>query len=177
MARGQAHRRAGPGAAMLIADNFLVRLPWQKARTIAGYVSIKDEADVEPLLRQLSDQGKDLVLPAVKAPGEPLEFRRWRPGDALESGHFDTLHPSDAAERAVPDLLLVPMLAFDATGGRLGYGGGYYDRTLAALRQAGTVVAAGIAYAAQLQEGLPRETHDQPMDWIVTEQSAWEIEA
>jgi len=175
--REQAHRLAGPGAGMLIADNFLLSVPWRPARTIAGYVSIKDEADVMPLLRQLAGLGKDLVLPAVTAPGAPLEFRRWRPEDPLETGAFDTLHPSETAERAPPDLLLVPMLAYDETGGRLGYGGGYYDRTLAALRQAGPVIVAGIAYAAQKMDGLPRETHDQPLDWIVTEQGAWEIEA
>jgi len=175
--RAEAHRCAGPGAGPLIADNFLERLPWRAAGIIAGYVPIADEADVMPLLRQLAGQGKDLVLPAVASRDEPLEFRRWRPEDPLERGPFGTSQPGDAAERAVPDLLLVPMLAFDKTGARLGYGGGYYDRTLATLRRSGRVIAAGIAYAAQKMSGLPHETHDQKLDWIVTEQDVWEIEA
>ncbi len=175
--REKAHRDAGPGAGLLIADNFLVSLPWQEARFIAGYLPIQNEADVAPLLRQLADHGKDLLLPAVLGPDLPLEFRRWHPDDPLEPGPFKTLQPSDAAERAVPDMLLVPMLAYDQTGGRLGYGGGYYDRSLAGLRQKGAVTAIGIAYAAQKMKKLPCEAHDQPLDWVVTEQRVWEIKA
>lgn len=175
--REKAHRHAGVGAAMLIADNFLAALPWRTIRTVAGYVAIKDEADPAPLLRQLAGQGVELALPAVTAHGEPLEFRRWTLDDPLEPGPFGTSQPAEAAEKLDPDLLLVPMLAFDANGGRLGYGGGYYDRTLAALRRKGSVIAVGIAYAAQKMDSLPREAHDQPLDWMVTEQSAWEIEA
>ena len=175
--RREAHDRAGPGAGLLIADNFLVRLPWRKATIVAGYVSLGDEADVAPLLGQLAGQGVDLVLPAVAGRDAALEFRRWKPEDPLESGLFATQHPGETAERATPDLLLVPLLAYDLEGGRLGYGGGYYDRTLEALRAAGPVTAVGIGYAAQRMDGLPRETHDQPLDWIVTEQDVWEIEA
>lgn len=174
--REKAHRLAGVGAAMLIADNFFASVPWQLARSIAGYLPIQNEADVAPLLRQLADQGKDLLLPAVLGPDLPLEFRRWHPDDRLEPGPFNTLQPAGTAERAVPDLLLVPMLAFDESGGRLGYGGGYYDRTLATLRQKSPAVAVGIAYAAQKMTNLPCEAHDQPLDWVVTEQSGWEIE-
>ena len=175
--REKAHRQAGPGAGLLIADNFLVTLPWRQARFVAGYLPIRDEADVAPLLRQLADHGKDLLLPAVLGPDLPLEFRRWHPDDPLEPGPFNTLQASAAAERAVPDMLLVPMLAYDESGGRLGYGGGYYDRSLSALRQKGPVTAIGIAYAAQKMKHLPREAHDQPLDWMVTEQSVWEFEA
>jgi 5-formyltetrahydrofolate cyclo-ligase len=175
--RREAHEKAGPGAGLLIADNFLIRLPWRKARVIAGYVSISDEADVAPLLGLLAGHNSELALPAVIGRDEPLEFRRWKPEDTLEDGPFATRHPAEASERAVPDLLLVPLLGFDLEGGRLGYGGGYYDRTLEALRAAGPVTAVGIGYAAQRMDGLPRETHDQPLDWIVTEQDVWEIEA
>ncbi len=174
--RRKAHDEAGPGAGLLIADNFLLHLPWREARAIAGYVSIGDEADVMPLLGQLTAEGADLALPAVKDRDDALEFRRWRPEDALEAGPFGTLHPNDAAERLKPDLLLVPLLAFDRQGGRLGYGGGYYDRTLAAMREKGPVIAVGIGYAAQRQDRLPQEAHDQSLDWVVTEQDVWEIE-
>jgi 5-formyltetrahydrofolate cyclo-ligase len=174
--RRKAHLSAGPGAGLLIADNFLLHLPWREARAIAGYVSIGDEADVMPLLGQLTAEGADLALPAVKGRDEALEFRRWRPEDILEPGPFGTQHPNDAAERLKPDLLLVPLLAFDRQGGRLGYGGGYYDRSLAVMRKKGPVIAVGIGYEAQRQDRLPQEAHDQPLDWIVTEQDVWEIE-
>jgi 5-formyltetrahydrofolate cyclo-ligase len=173
--RREAHLAAGPGAGLLIADNFLVKFPWREARAIAGYVSIGDEADVMPLLGQLAGFDAGLALPAVAAPDAALEFRRWHPEDTLEPGPFSTHHPSDAAERVVPDLLLVPLLAFDRKGGRLGYGGGYYDRTLASLRKQGSVIAVGIGYEAQKRDGLPMEAHDQKLDWIVTEQDVWEI--
>ena len=175
--RREAHIQAGPGSGLLIADNFLVRLPWRDARVIAGYVSIGDEADVAPLLALLAAQGASLALPAVAGREAALEFRRWKPEDELEDGLFSTRHPLATMERVVPDLLLVPLLAFDLKGGRLGYGGGYYDRTLAGLREKGPVTAVGIGYAAQRMDGLPRETHDQPLDWVVTEQGVWEIEA
>lgn len=175
--RRRSHSEAGPGAGLLIADNFLVRVPWRKAHVIAGYISIGDEADVAPLLGLLAGQGANLALPAVATRDAALEFRRWKPEDSLEAGLFATQHPSELAEREVPDLLLVPLLAFDLEGGRLGYGGGYYDRTLAGLRAKGPVIAVGIGYAGQRMDGLPRETHDQPLDWIVTEKDVWEIEA
>jgi len=175
--RREARDRAGPGAGLLIADNFLVRLPWRRASTVAGYVSLGDEADVAPLLGLLAGQGVNLALPAVTERDAALEFRCWKLEDPLEFGPFATQHPNDAAERATPDMLLVPMLAYDLEGGRLGYGGGYYDRTLEALRAAGPVIAVGIAFAAQRMDNLPRETHDQPLDWIVTESEVWEIEA
>jgi 5-formyltetrahydrofolate cyclo-ligase len=175
--RETAHRLAGPGAALMIADNFLRSVPWPTARCIAGYLPIRDEADVTALLCQLGDQGKDLLLPAVMGPDLPLEFRRWCPDDPLEPGPFHTWQPCNVAERAIPDMLLVPMLAYDERGRRLGYGGGYYDRTLADLRHQGTVTAIGIAYAAQKMKSLPCEAHDQPLDWVVTEQTAWEIKA
>ena len=175
--RREAHEKAGPGAGLLIADNFMVRLPWRKARIIAGYVSIGDEADVAPLLALLAGHNAVLALPAVTGREAPLEFRRWKPEDALEDGPFATRHPLAEMERVTPDLLLVPLLAFDLEGGRLGYGGGYYDRSLEHLRGQGPVTAIGIGYAAQRMDRLPRETHDQPLDWIVTEQDVWEIEA
>ena len=92
--RRQAHETAGPGAGLLIADNFLVRLPWRGAKIIAGYVSLGDEADVAPLLGLLAGHGADLVLPAVTETGGPLEFRRWKPEDPLESGPFDRCIPA-----------------------------------------------------------------------------------
>jgi 5-formyltetrahydrofolate cyclo-ligase len=110
-----------------------------------------------------------VALPVVTARGLPLGFRRWRPGDVLVSGAFGLLVPGPSAEPVMPQLVLVPLLAFDRQGGRLGYGAGFYDRTLAVLRAAGPVIAIGVAYADQEVPAVPVEPHDQPLDWIATE--------
>jgi 5-formyltetrahydrofolate cyclo-ligase len=101
-----------------------------------------------------------------------LEFRVWAPGGALENGVFGTRHPPLDSQSVTPDMLLVPMLAFDDTGHRLGYGGGYYDATLQSLRSTGSIVAVGCAFAAQRVASLPVESNDQRLDWLVTEQDA-----
>ena len=103
----------------------------------------------------------------------PLLFRRWLPGDPLVTGAFGISEPAAAAQEVSPQVVLVPMLAFDRQGGRLGYGGGYYDRTLTALRAAsdggGDIVAIGVAFAGQLRDKVPVSESDHPLDWILTE--------
>jgi len=109
------------------------------------------------------------VLPCVEAAGAPLVFREWSPGDDLVEEPFGTRAPAPAATRHDPDVLLVPLLAFDRSGYRLGYGGGFYDRTLEALRAIKSISAVGVAYAAQEVQAVPRGERDQPVDLIVTE--------
>jgi len=142
------------------------------ADVVAGYMPIGSEIDCLPLLRMLAADGVPLCLPVVVAPGAPLTFRRWSPGDALALGTFGISEPTDAAPEVVPQTLLVPMLAFDRQGRRLGYGGGYYDRTLEALRAADDIVAIGVAFAGQLRDKVPVGEGDQPLDWILTEAGA-----
>jgi len=113
-----------------------------------------------------------LALPCVTAPDAPLEFRAWAPGDALETGAYSIACPQPRAPVLTPDLVLVPLLAFDHMGRRLGYGGGYYDRTIAALRAAGDVQVVGLAYSAQRLTRVPSAAHDMRLDWIVTEHGA-----
>jgi 5-formyltetrahydrofolate cyclo-ligase len=110
-----------------------------------------------------------LALPSVSGRGAPLVFRRWSPGDATLIDMFGLTEPLAGAEIVTPSLLLVPLLAFDAAGTRLGYGGGYYDRTLAMLRGAGKIAAIGIAYAGQEVGELPRHEYDEPLDAVLTE--------
>jgi 5-formyltetrahydrofolate cyclo-ligase len=165
----------GATAAQAITRAFLERVPWQSCRVIAGYWPISEEADVRPLLEALGRQGCQLTLPVVPAPRQPLLFRRWSPGAPLEAGFHGTFQPLPESPLLRPDLVLVPLLAFDRGGSRLGYGGGYYDRTLAALRAQGPLLAVGIAFSAQEVAVLPRESHDQGLDWIVTEVSAREM--
>jgi len=139
---------------------------------IAAYWPMGDEIDVRPLLQHLHGAGYVCALPAVVVPKGPLVFRVWHPGMVLDSGVLGTSHPPAVATLVTPRVVLVPLLAFDAAGTRLGYGGGYYDRTLAGLRGTGQVLAIGIAYAAQRVDKAPRTGYDEPLDWIVTEEGA-----
>ncbi len=139
---------------------------------IAGYMPIGSELDCLPLLNRLVATGVPVCLPVVANPDAPLIFRRWLPDDPLVTGTFGISEPTPAAQEVSPRALLVPMLAFDRQGHRLGYGGGYYDRTLQALRAAGDVVAIGVAFAGQLRDKVPVAAGDQPLDWILTEVGA-----
>ena len=125
-----------------------------------------DEADPRALAHALAARGHALALPVVAAKKSPLVFRRWREGDPLIVHIFGMHEPAAAAPEIVPDVLLIPLLAFDAQGTRLGYGGGFYDRTLASLK---TKRAIGIAYAGQEVDELPCHDHDHPLDAVVTE--------
>ena len=131
-----------------------------------------DEFDIRPLMTRLSEGGHLCALPAVVAPGAALIFRRWQPGDRLAEAGFGTREPGAHAIEVVPDMVLAPLLAFDDAGRRLGYGGGYYDRTLGALRAAGRVIAVGVGYQAQRIEEVPSGDGDETLDWIVTEERA-----
>lgn len=144
-------------------------IPYEIGTVVAGYWPMGDELDPRPLLELLGGRGCTLALPVVTAPGQALSFRCWEIGDLLESGPHGTLHPVAAAPIVVPAVLLVPLLAFDVRGYRLGYGGGYYDRTLADLRLRTHVTAIGIAFAAQQVQAVPRDHHDQPLDLMLTE--------
>jgi 5-formyltetrahydrofolate cyclo-ligase len=134
---------------------------------VAGYFPIRDEADPRALMSALAARGHPLALPTI-APGRPLVFRRWKLGDAMRANAqaFNIPEPLDTAPEVMPDAVLVPLLAFDATGHRLGYGGGYYDRTLDKL---GKVQAIGVAYAEQEIAAVPREPHDRRLDAVITE--------
>ena len=134
----------------------------------AGYVRIKSEADPAPAMKQLAAQGWQLALPAVV--GDHLEFRAHSLGGALTKGARAIPEPPPVQPAVTPSLILVPLLAFDYAGTRLGYGGGYYDRALRTLRQAGgQIFAVGLAFEAQKTHALPRDPWDEPLDAVVTE--------
>jgi 5-formyltetrahydrofolate cyclo-ligase len=136
---------------------------------VGSYWPIGSEADPRMLARALAARGHGIVLPCVVEVARALVFRPWREGEPLQTNIHGALEPLADKPQHVPAAILVPLLAFDKGGFRLGYGGGYYDRTLAGLRARGHVLAIGIAYGGQETESLPREPHDQPLDMIVTE--------
>ena len=136
---------------------------------VAGYMPMRSEIDPRPLMHALAARGARLALPVVVARDAPLLFRAWRAHDALVAGPFGTNHPEDHIDDVVPDILLVPLGAFDRVGHRIGYGGGYYDRTLQKLRGATTIVAAGVAFAIQEVETVPASHHDAVLDLVLTD--------
>ena len=140
---------------------------------VAGYSPIGDEIDPTPLLETFHCEQARLALPRVDGKSEPLSFRAFSPGDALEAGAFGVKAPAARAAVLKPSLVLVPLLAFDDAGRRLGYGGGFYDRTLAALRKDGPVVAVGLAFEAQRVRRVPTDALDQRLDYVVTDASSF----
>lgn len=136
---------------------------------VAGYWPIRTELDPRPLMQQLVAAGLTTALPATPQPGKPLIFHLWQEGDPVIEGLYGTSEPAPEAPRCEPDILLVPMLAFDNAGYRLGYGGGFYDRSLAALRAINPAVrAVGIAFGAQRIDLVPRGEHDARLDAVLT---------
>jgi 5-formyltetrahydrofolate cyclo-ligase len=166
--RARAHQSAGAVAGPKLAAAGLDVLGLEP-RTVSGFKSFADEIDVGPLMARLAREGWRTALPVVVGRGLPLVFRGWAPGEPMVAGHWSIPVPLETAPELEPDVLLVPMLAFDGAGFRLGYGGGFYDRTLAALRASKPVIAVGVAYAAQEVAEVPRGRHDEPLDWILTE--------
>jgi 5-formyltetrahydrofolate cyclo-ligase len=136
---------------------------------VSGYSPIRSEIDPTSLMQALAAQGARLALPAITARGQSLRFRAWFVGDKLLRGPLGILEPSPAAAEIIPDIVLVPLAAFDRTGHRIGYGAGHYDRTLAQLRKSKTVTAIGIAFAAQEVEAVPALQHDVALDYVLTE--------
>ena len=144
---------------------------WTKAKlSISAYWPVADEIDVRPLMLRLFKCGHMIFLPVVQGPTAPLLFRKWTPDTELFDGGFGTSIPGPDSVEGIPSVLLVPILAFDGEGFRLGYGGGFYDRTLQSFRdkKAG-VISVGVAYEAQFVTKLPIEEHDQRLDFVVTE--------
>ncbi|MBM3605944.1 MAG: 5-formyltetrahydrofolate cyclo-ligase [Alphaproteobacteria bacterium] len=158
--------RSRLGNAPALDLNLRAALAVHRGAVLAGYWPMRDEADPRPAMT--AHQGP-LCLPVVPGKAQPLIFRRWQ-GEGLVPGPFGTQHPADSAPEIRPQVLIVPLAAFDPQGNRLGYGGGFYDRTLELLRKTGPVTAIGLAYACQRLDRIPAEPFDQPLDLIVTDE-------
>ncbi len=136
---------------------------------VAGYSPIRSEIDPIPLMRKLAVPGVQLALPAIIAGDQPLQFRAWSPDDRLQRGRLGILEPPADAKEVIPDILLVPLAAFDRAGHRIGYGAGHYDRTLEQLRKLKAITAVGVAVAVQEVEAVPALSHDAALDYVLTE--------
>jgi 5-formyltetrahydrofolate cyclo-ligase len=161
-------------AADLAYENFFKNVPLRAGAIVAGYWPIRGELDDLPILKELLRRHHLCALPHVGEGGAPLTFRAWAETTPMTSGKYNIMEP--AADRVlVPDVILVPMAAFDRTGHRLGYGAGFYDRTLARLRAGKQVMAVGLAYEAQACGGFPAEEGDARMDMIVTDKNFYKF--
>jgi 5-formyltetrahydrofolate cyclo-ligase len=171
--RAEAHDRLKDTAGVMMAERGLPPGIGIAGRTVSGFIPYKSEITTIPMLDRLHRSGWQTCLPIVIGMEEPLVFRAWVPGEPLVPGAWDIPVPLETAPEVVPDVLLVPMLAFDRKGFRLGYGGGFYDRTLEKLRALKTVVAIGVAYHAQMVDEVPVGLHDAPLDYVMTEQDSF----
>ncbi len=161
--RKVAHEAAhGPMA----AARLLEFLEPHAGKTISGYMPIRTEIDPLGVMAKMAESGF-VTVPVIKAAGQPLSFREWTPDAAMVAGPFGAQVPASGVWLE-PEVLIVPLVAFDRSGNRLGYGGGFYDRTLAMLRARRPTIAVGFAYAGQQTDSLPLEATDQPLDAIVT---------
>jgi 5-formyltetrahydrofolate cyclo-ligase len=136
---------------------------------VSGFMPIKSEINPLPLLRRYADAGARLALPAIAGRGKPLSMRAWAVGEKLFAGQWGIREPDISAAAVDPDIMLVPLAAFDRRGYRLGYGAGYYDMTITAIRARKPVIAVGIAYAVQEFAEVPISSHDAKLDLVLTE--------
>jgi 5-formyltetrahydrofolate cyclo-ligase len=142
---------------------------------VSGFMPLKSEINPLPLMHRLAAVGASLALPVIAGRGKPLIMRAWRWGEPLNAGVWGLREPKPEAPEVDPDILLVPLLAFDRSGHRIGYGAGYYDMTIARLRARKTITAVGIAFAAQEVAAVPATAFDAPLDLVLTERETIEL--
>lgn len=142
---------------------------------VSGFMPLKSEINPLPLMHRLAAVGASLALPVIAGRGKPLIMRAWRWGEPLDAGVWGLREPKPEAPEVDPDILLVPLLAFDRSGHRIGYGAGYYDMTIARLRARKTITAVGIAFAAQEVAAVPATAFDAPLDLVLTERETIEL--
>lgn len=166
--------RDAAAAADAIRDHFLTGIVLKAGAAVAGTIPLPGEADPRPLMQALREKGHPLCLPAMPnqtgTPGKPLTFRAYTPGDPLSVAAFGVREPGPEQKVLTPAIVLTPLIAVDHTGNRLGQGGGFYDRTMAAMRTGlHPPRFIGLAFAAQVIDSLPHDRFDQPLDGVVTE--------
>ena len=167
-----------PDARQAAAEAIAARkfpLPIAPGMIVSGFMPLKSEINPLPLMRKLAGQGARLALPVVAGRGKPLIMREWVFGEPLIAGVWGIREPKPEAAVVDPDILLVPLLAFDRTGHRIGYGAGYYDLTLAQLRARKPIIAVGLAFAAQEVAAIPATPRDARLDLVLTEREVLDL--
>jgi 5-formyltetrahydrofolate cyclo-ligase len=167
-ARQQAFARHGAAAGERLAAHGIAFADPPAGASLSAFLAIGDEIDPLPLLRRLWQAGHVTALPVMVGKARPLIFRQWRQGEALIEVQWGIREPLETAPVIVPDVVLVPLLAFDARGYRLGYGGGFYDRSIAEIRACKPVVTIGLAYDELQVDAVPHCQYDEPLDWVLT---------
>jgi 5-formyltetrahydrofolate cyclo-ligase len=172
-AEALARRDALPAAARAAAAETIAArafpLEIVRGMIVSGFSPMKTEINPVPLMRKLAAAGARLALPAIAGRGKPLFMRAWNFGDALASGQWGIREPTPEAPEVAPDIVIVPLAAFDRAGHRIGYGAGYYDMTINGLRARKAITAIGIAFAAQEISRVPAMEHDERLDLVLTE--------
>ena len=166
--RARAVAAQGQAAAQRLAEQGIGFAGVPAPAWVSGFLPIGEELDPTPLMQRLAATGFGLCLPVMEAKGKPLLFRVWSPGDPLDEVTWGIREPRASAPVVEPDVLLSPLLAVDRNGYRLGYGGGFYDRTLARLRSLKPVVAIGLAFDEQMVDAVPHADYDERLDWVLT---------
>lgn len=166
--RKMAFEQHGPEASRKIAAHGVDFLSANPGAIVSGFAAINDEINPAPLMTWLQAEGFRLALPVMQGRGKPLVMRLWSPGDVMAPAAWGIAEPTDDKPEVDPDVVLVPLLAFDARGYRLGYGGGFYDRTLRRLRTLKPIIAVGLAYDEQKVDAVPSESYDEKLDWVLT---------
>ena len=178
-ASAQARRDALPADARKAAAEAIAARAFPFAMApgtiVSGFMALKSEINPLPLLQKLAAQGAQLALPAMAGRGQPLIMRAWQFGAPLDRGQWGIREPKPDAPQVDPDILLVPLLAFDRKGFRLGYGAGYYDMTIHRLRGLKPIAAVGIAFAAQEVSEIPKTPRDERLDLVLTEREVIDL--
>jgi 5-formyltetrahydrofolate cyclo-ligase len=161
------HEQRAAAAQAITARGLPVGVP--RGAVVSGYWPIRNEIDPTPLLRRLAAEGAQLALPVIVGRDAPLVFRSWTADTQLLRGQLGIMEPSPQSAIVTPDILLVPLAAFDRAGHRIGYGAGHYDRSFAKLRTSKVILAIGLAFAAQEIPDVPASDHDARLDLVLTE--------
>lgn len=170
--RGLTHRTR-MHASRHIIQSFLSSIPLRRNDIIAGYSPLPEEIDISLLYELITEEGYRVAMPVITGHGEPLKFRNYTPYSELKMNKdYNTLEPTRDEVHVTPNVVITPMLAFDISGNRLGFGGGFYDRTLSKLRSEtdGEIFTIGVAYDFQKIERVPSQEHDEKLDCILTEE-------
>jgi 5-formyltetrahydrofolate cyclo-ligase len=161
------------GAEIVATRPFPIAVP--KGAIVSGFMPMRTEINPLPLMRKLAADGAQLALPVIQGRGKPLLMRAWSFGGPLEARQWGIKEPLDTAPVVDPDILLVPLACFDRSGHRIGYGAGYFDKTIRALRAKKTVTAVGIAFAAQEIAHVPATDFDERLDLVLTEREVIDL--